>query len=248
MTQFFDALERQLVALSMEAPRMTPRARARRRLAVGTVTVLCLFACVAGASVLPRLLRNTPTEQGSLLAGLPAGSSTEAGPGMRDVSTSNWSPALGSADGAIGEHDCGRQAGVGEAGAQEGIGRDVDNATGRLQGLVCLTWAGAGSRQRGKHLLDACPRTRSGRDGGVAPSGRGGDLTPSGRGGNATPSGRGGNATPSGRGGNLAPSGRGGGVDRLVDDGQSLRHIGTRAVLSAAAAAERCSVREAAAR
>ena len=49
MTQFFDALERQLVALSMETPRMTPRARARRRLAVGTVTVLCLFALVAGA-------------------------------------------------------------------------------------------------------------------------------------------------------------------------------------------------------
>jgi hypothetical protein len=198
MTQFFDALERQLVALSMEAPRMTPRARAKRRLAVGTVTVLCLFACVAGAALLPRLLRNAPTERGSLLAGLPAGASTGAGPGMRDVSTSTFSPALGAEDEATGEHGCGRQAGVGDAGAQEGVGRDVDNASGRLQGLVCLTWAGAGSRRRGKHLLGACPRT---------------------------PSGRGGDATPFRDGGGVTPSGRDGGIDRFVDDAQSLRSI-----------------------
>lgn len=207
MTQFFDALERQLVALSMEAPRMTPRARARRRLAVGTVTVLCLFACLAGASVLPRLLRNMPTEQGSLLAGLPAGPPTGAGPGTRDVSTSTWSPALGAADGAIGERGCGgRQAGVGDvgaqgvrdAGAQKAVGRDVDNATGRLQGLVCLIWAGAGSRRQSKRLLGACP---------------------------STPSGRGGDTTPFRRGGGVARSGRGGGVDRFADDTQSLRSI-----------------------
>lgn len=174
MTQFFDALERQLVALSMEAPRMTPRARARRRLAVGTVTVLCLFACVAGASVLPRLLRNTPTEKGSLLAGLPVGFAAGAEPGMRDVSASSWVPALSADDGAVGERDCGgRQASVGDMGSR-GVSRDVDNTTGKLRGLVCLIWAGAGARRQSKHRVGACPKA-------YARSGRGGDAVAPGR-------------------------------------------------------------------
>jgi hypothetical protein len=137
MTQFFDALERQLVALSMQTPRMTPRARARRRVAVGTVTVLCLAACVAGSSLLPRVVDDAPSAKGSLLAAM----RTSVGP-------SSWSHSLAVAlPGGGGTADlshiappaasCGRSVPVGESSA---IGRRgaVDANEGHRRELVCV--------------------------------------------------------------------------------------------------------------
>jgi hypothetical protein len=72
MSQYFDALERQLVALSSQAPRMTPQARAKRRLAIGTVTALSLLALVVGSSMLPHLISKPGGGNDALLANLPS--------------------------------------------------------------------------------------------------------------------------------------------------------------------------------
>jgi hypothetical protein len=131
MTQFFDALERQLVALSRDAPRMTPRVRARRRLAVGTVTLLCLFACVAGTTLLPRGERDATVGAKSMFAALRS----------RATSLSRLTPfgAItkgGSVlDAGYGDGACGQRMQVGESGRPHLL--DVDTTTGRLQGLVC---------------------------------------------------------------------------------------------------------------
>lgn len=155
MTQFFVALERQLVALSMEAPRMTPRARARRRLAVGTVTVLSLFALVAGASVLPRLYRGAQPGRAPLFAGLrpllPATSAT------REVSMSSGASAFDGSDGAIDERNCGHQVAVGSTGTG-GVMRDVDDTSGEVQGLVCMIWSKAEARRTSKRGTGICSK------------------------------------------------------------------------------------------
>src|ERR1700739_4288442 len=119
MTQFFDALERQLVALSMETPRMTPRARARRRLAVGTVTVLCLFALVAGASVLPRLYRSAAVGRASLLATLRPRPTPRWRSSRSEVSMPGGASAFVGGDRAVDERDCGHQVAVQRAHAPE---------------------------------------------------------------------------------------------------------------------------------
>lgn len=155
MTQFFIALERQLVALSMEAPRMTPRARARRRLAVGTVTVLSLLALVAGASVLPRLYRGAQPGRAPLFAGLrPLPPATAA---ARDVSMSGGASAFDGSDGAIDERNCGHQVAVGGVGTG-GVTRDVDDTSGEVQGLVCMIWSKTGARRASKRGTGSCSK------------------------------------------------------------------------------------------
>jgi hypothetical protein len=131
MTQFFDALERQLVALSRDAPRMTARVRARRRLAIGTVTLLCLLASVAGTSLLPRGERDATIGAKSMFATL------------RDRATWPFAPTPSQAiakgasmlDAGYDAAACGQSVPVRESGRPHLL--DVDEVTGRLQGLVC---------------------------------------------------------------------------------------------------------------
>jgi hypothetical protein len=147
MTQFFDALERQLVALSMQTPRMTPRVRARRRVAVGTVTVLCLTACVAGSLLLPHLVDDAASAKGSLLAAM----RTSVAPISRSHSLDVALPGGGTADLARiapPAASCGSSVPVGESNAIGGR-HAVDANDGHRQELVCVS-RGAAHKGRSK--------------------------------------------------------------------------------------------------
>lgn len=90
MSQYFDALERQLVALSSETPRMTPQARAKRRLAIGTVTALSLLVLVVGSSMLPHLVSKPEHRNDALLATL----RLKHSPHLSDQTLTGW-PGVG---------------------------------------------------------------------------------------------------------------------------------------------------------
>lgn len=124
MSQFFDALERQLVALARETPRMSPCVRARRRVSVGTVTVLCLTACMAGTSLLPRI-------DGSPTAGIRP--KVLALTGVRSRSRQEGMISV-SEDPA----SCGRSVPVqGSIAKLQASMPDVEEGQGRPGGLVC---------------------------------------------------------------------------------------------------------------
>ena len=142
MTQFFDALERQLVALSMQTPRMTPHAQARRRVAVGTVTVLCLTACVAGSALLPHVVDDAPSAKSSLLAAMRTGVAPISRSHPLDVAlpggggTADLSPIAPPA------RSCGRSVPVGNPKAI-GAQHAVDTSNGRRQELICVSRSAA---------------------------------------------------------------------------------------------------------
>lgn len=153
MTQFFDALERQLVALSMQTPRMTPRVRARRRVAVGTVTVLCLIACVAGSLLLPHLVDDAASAKGSLLAAM----RTSVAPISRSHSLDIALPSGGTADLsriAPLAASCGSIVPVGESTVIGGR-HAVDANDGHRQELVCVSRGAA--HKESKRGRSKCP-------------------------------------------------------------------------------------------
>jgi hypothetical protein len=153
MTQFFDALERQLVALSMQTPRMTPRVRARRRVAVGTVTVLCLTACVAGSLLLPHLVDDAASVKGSLLAAM----RTSVAPISRSHSLDVALPGGGTAELsriALPAASCGHSMPVAESNAIGGR-HFIDADGGRRQELVCVSQAAA--RRESNRGRPRCP-------------------------------------------------------------------------------------------
>jgi hypothetical protein len=164
MTQFFDALERQLVTLSRDSPRMTPRVRNTRRLAVGTVTLLCLLASGAGTTLLPRSERYATVGAKTLFAALRSGGGSP--PGRRGVPRADAGrttrgraqTARGrAADTSYGAGACGRSVPI-DGAARSGSRLPVDMTAGRLQGLICSTREST-LRERDK-ALSACGATR----------------------------------------------------------------------------------------